>query len=66
MFCGSYIKKINQLIGKKINENTSPRNEDEIKFKARFIHSLCITYKEGAGEVSERTDMRKSHENEEN
>lgn len=29
-----------KLIGKKTNENISPSNEDETKFKARLVHSL--------------------------
>lgn len=34
------LKKITKnLISKKKKENISPRNEDEIKFKARLAHS---------------------------
>lgn len=36
--------KKKKLIGKKRNENISPRNKDEIKFQARLAHSLRITH----------------------
>jgi len=42
MLCGKV--HLEKLISKKPNENTSPSNEDEIKFKARLVQSLTVNH----------------------
>lgn len=54
-----HLKK--KLIGKKLNEKISPRNKDEIKFKARLVHSLSITHIKKELVKSVKELMRDNH-----
>lgn len=45
----------------KKNENISPRNEDEIKFKARLVHSLSVTHIKKELVKSVKELMRDNH-----